>query len=297
MPAKRKYAKRISTSQRATAKDSQTQEVHTEAQGLASDAVAPTAPQLQKGLPSVGASGGSNSCKTKEFLNMKPPVFTESIRAEDSQNFMDGLQKVFHVMHATETEAWEPFRGEDASPVTWDEFVDAFIDHFQPLEVREEKAYEFERLRQNDMSVNDYYLKFVSLAKYAPHIIPDRRARVRQFVLGLIPDLHGDVNVVAQNREMTITKMGHFQRDYPSARQGIRGNVAWSTNSAAPKNSQAQSGQGAAKSGNVSGVQNHLYALAGRQDTEARTDVFIGALTVFTFYVYALLTQDPTYLM
>ncbi|XP_059313873.1 uncharacterized protein LOC132064781 [Lycium ferocissimum] len=59
---------------------------------------------------------------------------------------------------------------------------------------------------------------------------------------------------------------GHFQRDFPSARQGTGGNMAQSTNSVA-HNFQAQSGCGAVKSSNTGGGQTHLYALAGCQDT------------------------------
>ncbi|XP_060183266.1 cold shock domain-containing protein 3-like [Lycium barbarum] len=68
---------------------------------------------------------------------------------------------------------------------------------------------------------------------------------------------------------------GHFLRDCPSARQNTGGNsnIAQSTNSAAPRNSQAQQGCRETKSGNTGGGQNRLYALSGRQDTEARGDV------------------------
>ncbi|XP_060202948.1 uncharacterized protein LOC132631389, partial [Lycium barbarum] len=67
---------------------------------------------------------------------------------------------------------------------------------------------------------------------------------------------------------------GHFLRDCPSARRNTGGNsnVAQSTNSAAHQNFQAQQGRGAAKPGNTGGGQNRVYALLGRQDTEARGD-------------------------
>ncbi|XP_060170798.1 uncharacterized protein LOC132601749, partial [Lycium barbarum] len=67
---------------------------------------------------------------------------------------------------------------------------------------------------------------------------------------------------------------GHFLRDCPSARRNTGGNnnVAQSINSATPRTFQAQQGRGAAKPGNTSGGQNRLYALSGRQDTEARRD-------------------------
>ncbi|XP_070002558.1 uncharacterized protein [Nicotiana sylvestris] len=159
---------------------------------------------------------------------MKPPVFTGSKKDEDPQNFIDEVQKIFRVMHVIDTEAaelaayqlkdvanmwyetWEESRGEDADPATWKDFADAFLEHFLPIEVLEAKALEFQRLRQNDMSVNEYYLKFVSLAKYAPEMVREMRARVRRFVLGLSDDLFADANIAAQSNDMTITKMIAF---------------------------------------------------------------------------------------
>ncbi|XP_070039775.1 uncharacterized protein [Nicotiana tomentosiformis] len=67
----------------------------------------------------------------------------------------------------------EESRGEDATPATLKEFAYAFLEHFQPLDVLEANALEFERLKQNDMSENEYYLKFVSLSKYAPEMNND----------------------------------------------------------------------------------------------------------------------------
>ncbi|XP_070020538.1 uncharacterized protein [Nicotiana sylvestris] len=313
-------------------------------------------------------------------------------------------------------ETWEESRGEDADPTTWKEFVDAFLEHFLPIKVLEAKALEFERLRQNDTSVNEYYLKFVSLAKYAPEMVRDMRDRVRRFVLGLSDDLFVDANIAAQNNDMTITKMvafvqgnedrlkeeervrrekerefskraksagnfnhrgsqaggnlqffkksksgpapssasapvqrskinkknqnfrtadsqsqasvgyrvpgypicntcgkrnlglcrlgtngcfvcgqqGRFLRDCPLAKQNNGGNVAQSTNSAAYHNFQAQQGRGAAKSNNAGSGQNRLYALADRQDTEARRDVVTCMLMIFTFDVYALIDPGST---
>ncbi|XP_075095260.1 uncharacterized protein LOC142173546 [Nicotiana tabacum] len=425
MPAKRKYTKRASvTSQGATTNAAR--EEDTPAQGVVSGSV-PNASDMdvrgaiqlltqivatqaqRQGTSTVHEMGSSRS---REFLNMKPLVFTGSRKVEDPQNFIDELKDVAN----TGYETWEESRGEDVAPATWKEFADACLEHLPPIEVMEVKALEFERLKQNEISVNEYYLKFVSLAKYAPEMVRDMRARVRQFVLGLSDELFAVANIAAQNNEITITTMvafvqgneyrlkeeeriqrekdrefskgaksagnfshegsqtggnrqffrksksepapssasapiqrskfnkknqnfravgsqsqtsvgyrgleyptcntcgkkhpwvchlgtngcfrcsqqGHFLRDCPSARQNNGGNVAQSNNSAAPQNSEAQQGCGAAKSGNVGGGQIRLYALAGRQDTEARGDVVTNMLTIFTFDVYTLMYPGST---
>ncbi|XP_070050629.1 uncharacterized protein [Nicotiana tomentosiformis] len=89
-------------------------------------------------------------------------------------------------------------------------------------------------------------------------------------------------------------QQGHFFRDCPLAKKNNGGNIAQSTNLVAPHNSQAQQGRGEAKSGKAGIDRNHLYALAGRQDTEAHRDVVTCMLTVFTFDVYALMDPGST---
>ncbi|XP_070004111.1 uncharacterized protein [Nicotiana sylvestris] len=71
------------------------------------------------------------------------------------------------------------------------------------------------------MSVNEYYLKFNSLDKYASEMVSDMRARVRQFVLGLSDDLFADANIAAQNNDMTITKMVAFIQGNEDRRQSL----------------------------------------------------------------------------
>ncbi|XP_070028978.1 uncharacterized protein [Nicotiana sylvestris] len=302
MPAKRKYTRRASATSQGTTtnaaqeEDTPAQEVAPGSVPSASDMDVRGAIQLLTQIVATQAQreGTSDvhemsSSSSREFLNMKPLVFTGSKKDKDPQNFIDELKDVANTLY----EIWEESREEDADPSTKKEFADAFLEHFLPIKVLEAKALEFERLRQNDMSVNEYYLKFVSLAKYAPEMVRDMRARVRRFVLGLSDDLIAVANIAAQNNDMTITKMvdfvqgnedrlkeeercsqqGHFLRDCPSTKQNNGGNVAQSTNSAAHHNSQVEQGRGAAKSNNVGSGRNSLYALADRQDTEARGDV------------------------
>ncbi|XP_059281297.1 uncharacterized protein LOC132034992 [Lycium ferocissimum] len=102
--------------------------------------------QHQETTPSASASGALNCSRTKEFLHMRPPVFIGTVKGEDSQNFIDELQKMPSLTTSN-------------------------------------------------------------------RLSPDMRARVRRFVLGLIPDLYGDANIAAQNREMTIIKIVVFVQD------------------------------------------------------------------------------------
>ena len=75
--------------------------------------------------------------------------------------FVDEMEKIFKVMHVDEVEGveletyqlkdvlnqwyvdWEDANGESAEPIVWGEFVEAFLDRFFPLELREAKEKEF----------------------------------------------------------------------------------------------------------------------------------------------------------
>ncbi|XP_070048896.1 uncharacterized protein [Nicotiana tomentosiformis] len=123
--------------------------------------------------------------------------------AEDPQNLIDDVQKIFQEMHATNTKAAELAMYQlKVVANTWYETLEE-----SRGEDATAKALVFEILKQNEMSVNEYYLKFVSLAKYAQEMVRDMSARV---VLGLSDDLFTDANIAAHNNDMTITKMVAF---------------------------------------------------------------------------------------
>lgn len=58
--------------------------------------------------------------------------------------------------------------GENATPMTWEYFIGAFLYKFFPRELREAKAHEFINLRQGSMLVQEYELKFTQFFRYAP---------------------------------------------------------------------------------------------------------------------------------
>ncbi|WMV41356.1 hypothetical protein MTR67_034741 [Solanum verrucosum] len=55
-------------------------------------------------------------------------------------------------------------RGENAAPVIWEYFTEAFLDKFLPRKLRDAKVQEFMNLRQGSMSVQEYRLKFTELS-------------------------------------------------------------------------------------------------------------------------------------
>ncbi|XP_075104219.1 uncharacterized protein LOC142178496 [Nicotiana tabacum] len=180
-------------------------------------------------------------------------------------------------------EMWEDSRGEERPPARWDEFVDAFKDHFLLAKTMAARATEFEVLKQGSMSVWEYHMEFVRLSKYAPQLVSTMGDRVRRFVQGLSPLVVNEAVTAALHSNMNYGKIGTG-----------RGFAQPSGSSAATSSvrSPALAGRGAIRGGahGRSGP-SRFYALSGLQSAEASPDVATGILSVQAIDCYALI--DP----
>ena len=59
--------------------------------------------------------------------------------------------------------------------MTWEIFNKDFMNWFFPGEMREAKVVEFVNLFQGGTIVDEYYLRFTKLSKYAPSFVCDPR--------------------------------------------------------------------------------------------------------------------------
>ncbi|XP_070013339.1 uncharacterized protein [Nicotiana sylvestris] len=115
-------------------------------------------------------------------------------------------------------ESWELSRGENAPPAVWQEFTEAFLHHYLPLELRRAKVDRFLTLRQGNMSVREYCLQFDSLSRYAPTIVSKMEDRIHRFVMGLKPYLINDcstlsyvIPLIASKFEIKPELVKHFE--------------------------------------------------------------------------------------
>ena len=193
-------------------------------------------------IPTAGPSGidRAASLRTQDFLKMDPPTFTGSDLNEDPQDFIDQIQRALDVMHVTGRETvelaayrfkgeaiywyedWKRSRGIDAPPATWKEFKEAFLDHYLPFEIRQARADQFLNLRQGNMSVREYSLRFNSLSRYAPNVVATMDDRVHQYVDRLDPYLVRDCTIVALNKDMDIARIQAFAQKMEDQRQRRR---------------------------------------------------------------------------
>ncbi|XP_070046802.1 uncharacterized protein [Nicotiana tomentosiformis] len=138
------------------------------------------------------------------------------------------MHKSLHVMRTTKTEVvalpsyclkkvayslfelWEESREEESPPAKWNEFTDAFMDHFLPAENRAPRAAEFENLKQGSMSVWDYHIRFANLSKHAIYMFLAMEAWVHRFVQGLRPFVINEAAIAALSSDMNYGKMVAF---------------------------------------------------------------------------------------
>lgn len=158
-------------------------------------------------------------------MRLNPPNFTGSKVEGVPQGFIDEMEKIFRVMYATNLkgvefatyqlknmayqwyEEWEGMRGDNAESVMLDEFLGDFLNHFFSQDLGEAKTKDFVNLKQGNMSVKDYALKFQQLSRYALKLVYNMRSRMRKFDLGLSRDLVLECKPAMLNNDMDTSRL------------------------------------------------------------------------------------------
>ena len=140
--------------------------------------------------------------KLTAFLRTKPPTFAGSSNPLDADDWLRVIQRKLepfecqdrdkvllaaHQLTGTALAWWENFcaAAEDASTITWKEFVKEFRRYHIPSATTDE----FHALQQGSMSVEEYTHQFMELARYAPEEVNDDDKKQDMFKKKLNPKL------------------------------------------------------------------------------------------------------------
>ncbi|XP_057540618.1 uncharacterized protein LOC130818464 [Amaranthus tricolor] len=74
---------------------------------------------------------------------------------------------------------------ENDGELSWERFKGALRDQFYPPHVRKDKSNEFARFEMRNLTVDDYYQKFMEFLKFFPEDVPTETKKMQRFELGL----------------------------------------------------------------------------------------------------------------
>ena len=81
----------------------------------------------------------------------------------------------------------------DLEAMTWAEFHDLFMGKYFSATTRHVKAQEFLELKQGDMTVIEYVVRFTELARFSDDYVATDLAKVRRFENGLRLSIRGRI--------------------------------------------------------------------------------------------------------
>lgn len=88
------------------------------------------------------------------------------------------------------------------------------MEQFFSLEVREEKIQEFINLKQGNMTVGEYSLKFTKLSKYVPFMVADPRVYMSKFMFGASNLVSKDYKTTLLVKEKDISQLMTYTKTF-----------------------------------------------------------------------------------
>ncbi|XP_045787522.1 uncharacterized protein LOC123882913 [Trifolium pratense] len=175
------------------------------ANAIAQDAYNRTAERVAQ----ENRTGNEDELRLERFLKNQPPTFAGGYDPEGSQKWLEDVERIFKVMRCTEEQKvvlgtymlreeadhwWDNASqrlGVGGVVVTWAMFKREFLIKYFPADVKNRKVIEFMELKQGNMSVAEYAVKFQSLCRFAPHYntVEAEHDKCVKFESGLRPEI------------------------------------------------------------------------------------------------------------
>ncbi|WVZ63913.1 hypothetical protein U9M48_013506 [Paspalum notatum var. saurae] len=139
-----------------------------------------------------------------DFMKGHPPTFSHSADPLQADDWLRAVERQLDIAQCNDQERvlyaagqlrgaaldwWESYRPQDRECFTWALFCERFRSHHVPAGIMKMKKKEFLSLKQGNMSVTEYYDKFLQLARYAPRDVAEDGDKQEHFLEGLNDNL------------------------------------------------------------------------------------------------------------
>ncbi|XP_074327687.1 uncharacterized protein LOC141665599 [Apium graveolens] len=126
----------------------------------------------------------------KQFHSVKPPEFEGTSDPTKARAWLKEMEKAFALVKWESKKALE---GKDA--VTWDRFTELFLEMYFPRYMKNQMEIKFLELKQENMSVTEYEVKFTEFARFVPEQVDTEEKQAKKFQQILQSWIHSRVAV------------------------------------------------------------------------------------------------------
>ena len=102
---------------------------------------------------------------------------------------------------------WKYKRLVDSGPIEWEEFKDAFLGNYFSCEMRELKVKVFINLKQCNMNVEIYSIKFTILSRFSPSFVSNPRDEMSRFVTGVVDLVKEDFCTTMLHNDLYMSRL------------------------------------------------------------------------------------------
>ncbi|XP_073273273.1 uncharacterized protein [Primulina huaijiensis] len=145
------------------------------------------------------------------FKRMNPPEFVGSVDPLAAMEWVKAIEAIFDYLHFEDNDRvscavflltktariwWEATKVTvNVQTLQWNEFKELFYDKYFSTDVKTQKVKEFLELKQGNLNVNDYILKFEEGCLFVPFIASNDKDRGEYFMRGLRAEIRRDVRM------------------------------------------------------------------------------------------------------
>ncbi|XP_073017852.1 uncharacterized protein [Primulina eburnea] len=147
----------------------------------------------------------------ERFKRMNPPEFVGSAEPLIAMEWVKAIEAIFEYLHFEDIDrvscavflltktariSWEATKVTvNVQTLQWNEFKEQFYDKYFSTNVKNQKVKEFLELKQGNLNVNDYILKFEEGCLFVPLIASNDKDRGEHFMRGLRAEIRRDVRM------------------------------------------------------------------------------------------------------